>query len=371
MRSSFMRREISPASTVRGEVTLGSFDGSRKEEDPPQPERTVLFGPTTLRRSFVMIFTLVFSTWIESMSPFPLMIPSVKRKPRANSSRPSGEVMAVATCLPLTVTVTGTSSATGSVASRVPFAPILVQGRSRYILCPPGDGPDRAEEPVHVLYATVAVEGCPYRPVGKAEVRHEGHAAVVAGPHHDVGLLVEEMGDFVRVKPPHRERDHPDPLRPRPGSVDLHPADSPETLEHPPGQGLLVPPHHLHSQGLQVIDGPAEADGAADVRGPPLVPGVTLGEGVPRCGHPVHGPPAEEEGFDPGASHPEGAGSRGAEHLVAREAEEVAAQGLHVHGDVGNRLGAVHEEECPVIPADRGDLGDRDQVPQHIRGMGD
>src|SRR5512136_3455601 len=150
-----MRREFSPASTVRGEVTLGSFDGSRKEEDPPQPERTVLFGPTTLRRSFVMIFTLFFSTCRESMSPFPLMIPSVKRKPRANSPRPSGEVMAVATCLPFTVTVTGTSSATGSVASRVPFGPSRVQGSSRYILRPPGDQPDGFDELLHVLRVVV------------------------------------------------------------------------------------------------------------------------------------------------------------------------------------------------------------------------
>jgi len=63
------------------------------------------------------------------------------------------------------------------------------------------------------------------RTVPSARPRWFRHTAVVAGPHHDVGVLIEVLSDLVRMQTVDRERNHTVPGFGPPGRIDPHPVE--------------------------------------------------------------------------------------------------------------------------------------------------
>ena len=140
------------------------------------------------------------------------------------------------------------------------------------------------------------------------------------------------------------------------------------------GDLLLVCPHGVHPQRLQVVDGGAERHLLGDVHGAGL---ELVGDRVPRRVVVVdladHLAPAEERihlleelalGVQP-------AGGRRAEHLVPAEREEVAVQLGDVDGAVGNELRPVDEDHGADGVRGLDEVAQRRQRPEGVRHPGD
>ena len=153
---------------------------------------------------------------------------------------------------------------------------------------------------------------------------------------------------------------------------------SPSTRGEPRGrvveQVLLVGRDARDADPAEVVDRGAEADRAADVRRAGLeavrqvVPGRAL-EGH-REDHVAAALPGRHGG-EQRLARVEHADAGRAVHLVRGERVEVAAERLHVHGQVRDRLGAVDHGRDPAL-AGRGDeIRERQHRAERVRDVGE
>ncbi len=175
--------------------------------------------------------------------------------------------------------------------------------------------------------------------------RADGHA-----------LPVEHLRDVVRVDVVERERDD---ARAALGRRTEEPdaGDVGERAERVLGQVVLVLLDRLEAHRREVVDGGAEADRLGHGRGARL---ELVRQVAPRRPVGLHLPDhvaAEHERLHPleqvGLA-PHGADAARRAHLVARDGDEVGADGLDVHGSVRRRLRCVDDDDraVPVRPLD-------------------
>ena len=122
--------------------------------------------------------------------------------------------------------------------------------------------------------------------------------------------------------------------------------------QRPLRQGQLLPVHGLEAHGLHIVDGGVEPRraGGVDGAGLKLVGQLREHRALPADGL-DHFAAGEERGhlLQQGALSVQHADAHGAVDLVAGEGQEIRVQRLHVHGDVGRALGAVHHQHRAVL----------------------
>ena len=209
------------------------------------------------------------------------------------------------------------------------------------------DGLQRGNPAVHVLARVVQVKAGAARGV-LSQVAHEGLGAVVSRPDgHALG--VENGADVVRMDIFHVKGNNAGLVVP--GGVTAVEFDVGQFAQLRQGIGDEIPFDGFDAgkgKVFQVVDGGGQAGGTADVLRPRLEFGGQLGVGRVLFRHIFDHVPAHKERrhlVEQGFPAVQDADAHGAQELVPAEGEKVAVQLLHVHGEMGNALGAVDDAD--------------------------
>jgi len=200
-----------------------------------------------------------------------------------------------------------------------------------------GGAAEGGEEGIDVGLGVVEGEG-DADGAGDAEALHEGLGTMVAGADGDA-LMVEQDADIGGVGVAEVEGDERRRL-----AVDMDIGEGAEAVEGAADERLLVGGNGGEAEGTDVVEGAGGSDGAYIVGGAGF---ELVGELVPRgaaeADVPYHLAAALVGGhlLKPAFAAVEDADTRRAIDLVGAESVEVAAEGLHIDGDMGGTLGAV------------------------------
>ena len=164
----------------------------------------------------------------------------------------------------------------------------------------------------------------------------------------------------------------PSPMLQVRGPEDLRPGLG-QPLDRVAGKLLLMFPHGVHPQGLQVVDGGHQRHLLGDVHGPRLeLPGRIL-ERRAVLFDPHDHLAAAQERIHPVQQLPpavEPARRGGAEHLVPGDGEEVDVDLGDVHRRVRDQLGPVHQDDRPHGVRCVGEPAERRHGPEDVRHAG-
>ena len=194
---------------------------------------------------------------------------------------------------------------------------------------------------------------------------------MVAGTDRDA-VAIENGSNVVRVDSIHDERNYAGLLAG--GADQSHSRNRGQRSRRMGEQGVLVPLGGRKVDGVQVIDGSAEADNAGDVGGPcfefireVVVRRFLKGDGAD---HVAAALPRRHFSEQRGLAI-EYADAGWTEDLVAGEYVEIAIEFANVHGQMRNRLGAVDQNWDAALVGQRHKLADWNDGAQRVRHVCD
>ena len=168
---------------------------------------------------------------------------------------------------------------------------------------------------------------------------------MVAGAHRD-GLLIQQQAHVGGMTAVEHKAENP---RAACGVADAtQTGDIARRVQGGGQQAVFVSRRRAAIDGRQVIDRRGQADGAGDVGGPGLKferQRVKRGAGKAHGLDHLTAAQKGRHGFEKCLPPPQQADARGAEQLVTGQAVKIAAQRLHVHIPVPDRLRAVHQHQ--------------------------
>jgi len=230
-------------------------------------------------------------------------------------------------------------------------------------MLPPSTGekfldPDNGfKEPVHLRRGVVKIEtgaGGGFH----AELVHEGLGAVMAAAQGHAGLIGQRH-DVVRMHVLQEETHQAGAVFPGAENADI--IQCGQFFDRVAGQFLVVTPDVVAADGVQVIHGGMQADGAGNIGRAGFKPvgggfefRLVIADGQDHLAPALIGRHAIEHFL----ASVKGADAGGAANLVAGEGEEIAADGLHIHGQVAGALGTIHEGYNAAFPRAGAELGD-------------
>lgn len=208
-----------------------------------------------------------------------------------------------------------------------------------------------------------------------AESAHEGFGTVVTGANGDTES-VEQGAKVEVVNALNVEGDDPFPTSPVRGgkSIDNKTFDGLELLEGIGGEVTFVGMNLIHTNGTDVVESDGKGVGAY----------VVGGSCLKLVGEVVVGGALECDVFNHFTSTligrhllkifflaVEDTNAGWSEDFMPAESEEVAVESLHVHGEMGRRLGSIDEYGDVVAMGFSDDVGDRIHRAKNVADVGD